>query len=160
MFSEDPTNPVLLAQWKTFFKIAEAKDKKDGSIIIILGTDAPLHPTQWQRLAKRATIGLARVGGWASNPSGDIFLAFSTGNDLDVQTVTAGKQAVDPWTPRAVGMQMIDDQSINALFEATTDAVEEAILNALFMAETMEGNENKVDALDLDKVKELMQKYL
>ncbi|KAF2264956.1 peptidase family T4 protein [Lojkania enalia] len=158
--AENPNDPELMAQSHILFKIAQAKEKKDGSIIIIIGTNAPLHPTQLQRLAKRATVGLSRVGGWGSNPSGDIFLAFSTANELDVQTVTAANKKVDPWMPQEVGVQMIDDQTINALFEAGADAVEESILNALFKAETMVGHMATVEALNLDKVKELMVKYL
>ncbi|KAJ7894164.1 ArgJ-like domain-containing protein [Mycena olivaceomarginata] len=138
-----------------------ARDQKDGSIIIVLATDAPLHPLQLQRLAKRATMGLARVGGNAHNPSGDIFLAFSTANEIPVQTVTASGRSVDPWTPKPLNVQVLDDQTINGLFEATADVVEEAILNALCMAESMEGVGGiKVDALPLEKVKELMKKYL
>jgi D-aminopeptidase len=159
-FQEDPTNPDLLAQSKMLFKVAEANDKKDGSIIIILATDAPLHPTQLQRLAKRATVGLSRVGGWGANQSGDIFLAFSTTNGLDVQGTSVGGKATDPFVARTVGVEMVDDMTINALFEASADAVEEAILNAVFMAESTEGNGNRVDALDLGRVKELMEKYL
>lgn len=159
-FHDDPTNPALLAQAKMLFKVREANEKKDGSIIIILGTDAPLHPTQLQRLAKRATVGLSRVGGWGSNQSGDIFLAFSTANALDVQDAHVGGKATDPWVARTVGTQMVDDMTINALFEASADAVEEAILNAVCMAEGMEGNGNRVDALDLGRVRELMEKYL
>ncbi|KAF2020295.1 peptidase family T4 protein [Aaosphaeria arxii CBS 175.79] len=157
---ENPDDPELLAQSQLLFQIAKAKDKKDGSIIVILGTDAPLHPTQLQRLAKRATVGLSRVGGWGTNPSGDIFLAFSTGNHLDVQTVTANSKKVNPWSPREVGIEMVDDQTINALFESAADAVEESILNAVCMAETMAGHGATVEALDLGKVKELMAKYL
>ncbi|PSN71927.1 DmpA/ArgJ-like protein [Corynespora cassiicola Philippines] len=158
---ENPQSPELLAQSHLLFKIAEGKEKKkDGSIIVILATDAPLHPTQLQRLAKRATVGLSRVGGWGSNSSGDIFLAFSTANEIDVQTVTAGQKKVDPWTPREVGVNMVDDQTINALFEASADAVEESILNSAFMATSMDGHMAKLDALDLGKVKDLMEKYL
>ncbi|KAK8173068.1 peptidase family S58 [Phyllosticta citrichinensis] len=141
--------------------IAAHKDKKDGSIIIILATDAPLHPLQLQRLAKRASLGLARVGGNAHNPSGDIFLAFSTANEIPVQTVTAGGADVDPWKPRELGVRVVDDQTINSLFEATADAVEEAILNALCMAESMTGlGARSIEALPLERVKELMKKYL
>ncbi|KAF2008173.1 DmpA/ArgJ-like protein [Amniculicola lignicola CBS 123094] len=153
----NPKDPELLAVAHRLFKIKEAKDQKDGSIIIILGTDAPLHPTQLQRLAKRATVGLSRVGGWGSNQSGDVFLAFSTGNGADVQDE---KDNVDPWKPKAVGIDMIDDMTINALFEASADVVEESIYNAVCMAETIEGNGTKVEALDLGKVKEIMEKYL
>jgi D-aminopeptidase len=154
-FAADPTNPTIMSQASLLFKVAEAKDKKDGSIIIVLATDAPLHPTQLQRLAKRATVGLARVGGFGANQSGDIFLAFSTGNAVQVQPVMN-----DPWKAKELGVSVVDDMTINAIFEAAADAVEEAIYNAVCMAETMEGNGNKVDALDLGRVRELMEKYL
>ncbi|KAJ7049038.1 peptidase family T4 protein, partial [Mycena amicta] len=131
------------------------KDKKDGSIIIILATSAPLHPLQLQRLAKRATMGLARVGGNGHNPSGDIFLAFSTGNAIPVTT-----EGVDIWKPKPLDVKVLDDRSINGLFDAAADAVEEAILNALFMAEPMVGVDGElVDALSLEKVKSMMEKY-
>ncbi|KAF1917752.1 peptidase family T4 protein [Ampelomyces quisqualis] len=159
-FEADPTDPELLAQSKMFFKVKEAKDKKDGSIIVVLATDAPLHPIQLQRLAKRATIGLSRVGGWGTNSSGDIFIAFSTGNGPQVPTHMADGKPVDPFVPLRQAMDFIHDETIGALFEAGAEAVEEAILNSIFMATTMEGNGNKIEALDLDKVKEMMQKYL
>jgi D-aminopeptidase len=157
---ENPNDPELLAQANLLFKVKKEKDKKDGSIIIILATDAPLHPQQLQRLAKRATVGLSRVGGYGTNSSGDVFLAFSTANELNVQTVTAGQASVDPYKAREVEVKMTDDQTINALFEASADAVEEAIYNVVCMAETMEGNGNKIEGLNLGRVKELMQKYL
>lgn len=155
MAREDPTNPALLSQASLLFKhIMAHKDKKDGSIIIILATDAPLHPLQLQRLAKRATVGLARAGGWGANPSGDIFLAFSTAAEVEVQN------EADRWTPREHAIDMVEDATINALFEAGAEAVEESILNAVCMAESMEGWSATVDALNLDRVKELMEKYL
>lgn len=156
----NPNDPELLAQSSIIFNDSPEKDQKDGSIIVILGTDAPMHPTQLQRLAKRATVGLSRVGGWGAKLSGDIFLAFSTANELDMHTVATANKKFDPWLPQEATIRMIDDHTVNALLEASADVVEEAILNAVFMAETMEGNGNKVDALDLEKVKELMAKYL
>ncbi|CAN9265310.1 unnamed protein product [Alternaria alternata] len=157
---ENPDDPDLMAQANLLFKVKKEKDKKDGSIIIVLATDAPLHPQQLQRLAKRATVGLSRVGGYGTNSSGDVFLAFSTANELHVQTVTAGQASVDPYKAREVPVKMTDDQTINALFEASADVVEEAIYNVVCMAETMEGNGNKIEGLKLSRVKELMQKYL
>ncbi|KAF4954832.1 hypothetical protein FSARC_12008 [Fusarium sarcochroum] len=137
-----------------------AKDARDGSIIIILSTDAPLLPHQLQRLAKRATIGLARVGGYAHNPSGDLFLAFSTGNEIPVQTVTGQTKQVDPFQARVFDITSVDDQTINGLFEAAADATEEAIYNALCTAETMVGNMGrKVEAMPLDAVKEIIAKF-
>lgn len=138
----------------------EAKDKKDGSIIVILATDAPLLPHQLERLAKRATIGIARVGGYAHNPSGDIFLAFSTGNEIPVQTVRGQERLVDPFKARALDISAVDDQTINALFEAAANATEEAIYNAMCMAETMVGNMGrKVEAMPLDVVRDIMAEF-
>jgi D-aminopeptidase len=128
--------------------------KQDGSIIIILSTDAPLHPTQLRRLATRATTGLARVGGWGSNQSGDIVLAFSTANKI----------ARDPgisWNINAEkDFEVLNDQSINALFESAADTVEESIYNALCMATDTVGplgRESK--AIDLEKLRELLEKH-
>ncbi|KAK8136493.1 hypothetical protein PG984_004433 [Apiospora sp. TS-2023a] len=137
------------------------KNRKDGSIIVILATDAPLNPVQLQRLAKRATVGLARVGGKGHNPSGDIFLAFSTGNDIPVQNISATRKAFDPFQPQVHNIEMVDDHSINGLFEAAAEATEEAIYNVLCMAETMTGNQgHTIEALPLDRVKEIMSKYM
>ena len=142
-------------------ELESEKNRKDGSIIVILATDAPLHPTQLQRIAKRATVGLARVGGNGHNPSGDIFLAFSTANGIPVQTISMERRSVDPFKPTPVAAELVDDTSINGLFEAAADAVEEAIYNALCMAETMVGNQgHTIEALPLDRVKEIMSKYL
>lgn len=97
----------------------------DGSIIVILATDAPLLPLQLRRLAARATVGLAKVGGYGHNGSGDLFVAFSTGNDVPARV------AADADGPRARAVRMTDNDSINRLFEAAADAVEESIYNAL-----------------------------
>ncbi|OCL03520.1 DmpA/ArgJ-like protein [Glonium stellatum] len=158
---ENPDDPELMAQARMFVTLVEAKEKKDGSIIVILATDAPLHPLQLQRLAKRATVGLSRVGGQGHNPSGDIFLAFSTASEIPVQTITGQARKVDPWSPTTLQIEYIRDETINALIENAADVVEESILNALCMAETMTGHEGRtVEALDLNKVEELMQKYM
>ncbi|UKZ69498.1 uncharacterized protein TrAtP1_010504 [Trichoderma atroviride] len=138
-----------------------AKDKKDGSIIIVLATDAPLSAIQLQRLAKRATGGLSRVGGYGHNPSGDIFIAFSTANKIPVQTVGSDHRDVDPFKARTLVMETVDDQTINALFEAAADSTEEAIYNVLCKAESLTGFKgNRVDALPLDKVKTILERHL
>ncbi|KAG5298476.1 peptidase family T4 [Histoplasma ohiense] len=129
---------------------------KDGSIIVVLATDAPLHPTQLRRLAKRATVGLSRVGGWGANSSGDIFIAFSTAEKI------ARDPSASSW---AVAVEqkvsVVQDVSINALFEGAADATEEAIYNALVGAEDMEGpGEMKVKAFDHEVLKEVVGKYL
>ncbi|CAK7228994.1 hypothetical protein SCUCBS95973_007067 [Sporothrix curviconia] len=149
----------------------KAKEERDGSILIILATDAPLHPRQCERLAKRATVGLSRVGGYGQNPSGDIFLAFSTANHVPVQKF--GKKAdddkadtnkdtpIDPFKPLVHGVDVVNDESINGLFEAAADATEEAIYNALCMAETLTGFQgHTIEALDLEKLKAVMDKHM
>lgn len=118
-----------------------------GSIIVILATDAPLLPIQCKRLARRATTGLAWVGGIGSNGSGDIFLAFATGNRV----------------PRGVGIvdvRMIAPDQITPLFQAAAEATEEAILNAMVAAETMTGFKgHTVHALPHDRLCAAMRKY-
>jgi D-aminopeptidase len=117
-----------------------------GSIIVVVATDAPLLPIQCRRLAQRATVGLARVGGVGHNGSGDIFLAFATGNHLP-------SRATAP-----LSLQMLPHGEMNPLFEATAETVEEAILNALTAAETMQGFQGRtVHALPLDELVQLVR---
>jgi D-aminopeptidase len=122
-----------------------------GSIIIVLATDAPLLPTQCRRLAQRATIGLARVGGIGANGSGDLFLAFATGN----RGLTA-----TPGADGALALRMLPNQAMTALFRAAAEATEEAIVNALCMATTTVGRDGRVaHAVPLDRLREVMRHY-
>lgn len=117
----------------------------DGSIIVVLATDAPLLPDACRRLARRATIGLGRVGGYGANGSGDLFLCFSVANRL-------------PATPDAVaeGLRALPPAACTPLFHAAAEATEEAILNALCAAETMVGQGgNTVHALPLEPLRAL-----
>ena len=120
----------------------------DGSIIVVVATDAPLLPHQLKRLARRVPLGIARVGGLGTNGSGDIFIAFSTANpgaDLsrDVQAV-----------------EMLPNGRMNGLIEATVQAVEEAIVNAIVAGETITGiNGNTVHGLPHDRLREVLRKY-
>lgn len=124
------------------------KPPSGSSIIVIIGTDAPLLPVQCKRLAQRATAGLARVGGMGHNGSGDIFLAFATGNELP-----ANEQGLRP-------LQMVPHNQMDRLFEAVVEATEESILNALTAAETMSGFQNRtVYALPLDALQTAMEGY-
>ena len=124
------------------------KPSTSGSIIVVVATDAPLLPTQCKRLAQRATVGLSRVGGYGHNGSGDLFLAFSTGNHVP-------READDP-----VAVRMLPNHRMDALFRATAEAVEESILNALTAAETMTGYEGRtVYALPLDQLEEMMRRH-
>lgn len=127
---------------------ARTEPKSEGSIIVVVATDAPLLPTQLKRLARRATVGLGRVGGTGHNGSGDIFLAFSTANRVPVEN--AGVTG---------GLSMLTQGAMNPLFDAVAEAVEEAILNALCIAETMTGQRGRtVHALPLDRVTEIVRR--
>jgi len=124
------------------------KEGDNGSIIIVVATDAPLLPHQLKRLAKRAALGLARNGSYAGNSSGDIFLAFST-----VNPEAAGKKEV-------VSLKMVPNERIDPLFLATVQATEEAIVNALVAAQTMTGIDgNTVHAIPHDRLRQVMKKY-
>ncbi len=127
----------------------DAADAEDvGSIIIVLATDAPLLPHQLKRLARRASMGIARTGGTSSNFSGDIFIAFSTANP-GAATGSA-----------PVRLTMAPNGELNPLFGATVEAIEEAIVNALVAADTMTGIDGRtVEALPHDRVRTLLQRY-
>lgn len=148
----------ILKEQSTADITPEAREpRKDGSIIIVIGTDAPLTGVQLQRLAKRATIGLGKVGGYGSNTSGDIFLAFSTANKIPFQQYPMDGK--DPYVPEAVKIEMSNNDTINGLFEAAADATEESIYNAMFMARTLTGYQGRtVEAIDLKKVQEIFAK--
>jgi L-aminopeptidase/D-esterase-like protein len=119
-----------------------------GSIIIVVATDAPLLPHQLKRIARRAALGLGRTGSVSSNGSGDIFIAFSTAN--------AGvASASEP-----VAVTMMSNEKISAVFEATVDATEEAIVNALVAAETMTGVDgHRSEAISHDALRQVLRKY-
>jgi D-aminopeptidase len=126
---------------------AARQQQEGGSIIVVLATDAPLLPIQCQRLARRATTGLAWVGGIGSNGSGDIFIAFSTANNIGPNENISN-------------VQMLAPAAMTSLFRAAAEATEEAILNALCMAETMTGKDGRtVYALPLDRLERVMRRY-
>jgi len=120
----------------------------EGSIIIVVATDAPLLPHQLKRLVRRASMGLARTGSTSGNGSGDIFIAFSTAN----------RGAAKPSGMR--DLKMVPNDRMNPLFEATVQATEEAIVNALVAAQTMTGADNHTAiALPHDRLREVLKKY-
>lgn len=123
-------------------------DTDQGSIIVVLATDAPLLPHQLERIVKRVALGIGVMGGRGGNSSGDIFIAFSTAN---------------PEVSKLEGiahLEMLPNERIDPLFEAATSATEEAIVNAMIAAETMEGvNGNKVYAIPHDRLIQVMKKY-
>jgi D-aminopeptidase len=114
-----------------------------GSIVVCLATDAPLLPHQCTRLAQRASLGLARTGGGNEDHSGDIFIAFATGNQHVPPAAYESKRA-----PTTDNLSMVNNDHISELFLATTEAVEEAIINALLASDTAEGNGHAVPGLD------------
>lgn len=124
------------------------RQEGDGSIIAIVATDAPLLPHQLKRIAARVAIGVGKVGGRGENGSGDIFLAFSTANPgaFNRKDLTQ--------------VEMLSNDQINPLFEGTVQAVEEAIINAMVAADTIDGvNGNKAYALPHDAVIRILKKY-
>ena len=124
-------------------------DAQDGSIMIVLATDAPLHPRALDRLAMRAIMGLARTGSSASNGSGDYVIAFST-----------SPAARMPRTSRApVAVKRIDNDSMSPLFAAAAEATEEAIYNAILKATTVRSARGQLEAISIDDVKRVLRKY-
>jgi D-aminopeptidase len=119
----------------------------EGSIMFVIGTDAPLTSRQLTRVARRAAFGLARMGAEAGHSSGDFVIAFSTGNRITPK----GEQSAE---------QFIPETQLDLLFRAAIDATEEAILNALLKAETTTGrNGNTLTGIPIDKVQEILHQY-
>lgn len=131
-------------------KIFRKDIKKDyGSIIVIIATDAPLNSRQLNRLARRACNGISKVGGISSNSSGEFILAFSTGNIIS-----------DTSNSILFEEKILYDFSLNPLFRATIESVEEAILNSLFKSQTTKGRDNHIIyGIPIDKVLEILDRY-
>jgi D-aminopeptidase len=121
----------------------QAQEDTDGSCMIVVATDAPLSDRNLKRLAKRAMLGLARAGGIASNGSGDYVIAFSTATENRIPYELDGP---------LLNKVELHNAFTTGLFQAAIDATEEAIINSLFAAETMEGHRGKVFALPVDQV--------
>lgn len=122
--------------------------REQGSIIVVIATDAPLLPHQLKRLARRAPIGIGRVGGFGANGSGDIFIAFSTAN------AEAFSRDADTTA------RMMSNDRMDPLIQAAALATEEAIVNAMVAAETMKGRDDNVSfAIPHDRLKEILRKY-
>ncbi|MGQ0608579.1 MAG: DmpA family aminopeptidase [Chloroflexota bacterium] len=140
--------------WDQVDALGARAGAEGGSIIGVVATDAPLLPHQCARLAQRVGMGVARMGGYASHGSGDLFLAFATGNRN--LSRNAGED-----DPRAtVELRMLPDDRINPLLEAVAEATEEAIVNALLAAETMVGRDGiTAHALDPVRLMEIMRDH-
>ena len=131
-------------------ELTEGAERDDdiGSIIVVVGTDAPLIPIQLKRIARRVSLGLGRLGSFSGDGSGDLFIAFSTANS-------------GAWGTKGVrDLKMLPNHRLGPLFLATVQATEEAVVNAMVAAETMTGIDNKtVIALPHDKLREVLKKY-
>ena len=137
---EIPVEPVA--------NIRTPMDDETGSIIVVIATDAPLLPHQLKRVATRAGLGVARVGGMASNGSGDIFIAFSTANPQELRAGTN------------LSVRLLGNEHITPVFMGAVLATEEAVVNALVAARTMTGfNGTTVEAIDHEKLRSALRKY-
>jgi D-aminopeptidase len=140
--------PVGIELGRYAFSEQRGEDRGDGSVMIVVTTDAPLGDRNLRRLAARAMMGLARTGSCAANGSGDYVIAFSTAEDA--RRPRNGRPA--PLPDRA-------NDEMSALFQAVVEGTEEAIYNALFMAGTMTGNGRTVEAIPLDRVRDILARY-
>ena len=131
------------------------EERGDGSIMIVVATDAPLSPHNLERLAARAIMGLGRTGSSASNGSGDYVLAFSTAPNVR-------RSLPRPGQGNASATRTVEDlgnDAMSPLFQAVIEATEEAIYNSMFMAETVTSGGRTVEGLPLDKVRDILLKY-
>lgn len=143
-----PVGKELIDTLNNEFKAPPSYQPGDGSIIVVVATDAPVLPHQLKRIVQRVTLGIGQVGGQGTNGSGDIFIAFSTANQTAFQRNNFTK------------VDELPNDLINPLFEATIQATEEAIINAMVAAETMEGiNGNKAYGLPHKLVIDILKKY-
>jgi D-aminopeptidase len=126
-----------------------SNNQEQGSIIVVVATDAPLLPHQLKRLVRRVPLGIGLVGGRGGNSSGDIFIAFSTANHEEMDKTTD-----------LMHLKMLPNEQMDPLFEAVTQATEEAILNAMIAAKTMDGiHGNKIYAIPHERIREILKKY-
>lgn len=137
--------PVGTALGRFSFQGDVPKERGDGSCIVVIATDAPLSDRNLRRVASRAMLGLGRTGSSESNGSGDYAIAFST-----------AKEVRRPWNAKQHTTTELANEEASAVFEAVVEATEEAVYNSLFMATTVTGNGRTVDAIPLDKVREIL----
>jgi len=129
-----------------FMKDVLDRGDADGSVIVVLATDAPLSDRNLERLAARAMLAIGRTGSPATNGSGDYIIAFSTAEE-----VRRGQDRQP--------LNGLDNDRMSPLFQAAVEATEEAILNALFKATSVDGHRGRVEAIDINGVREVMQRF-
>ncbi|HET9532605.1 MAG TPA: P1 family peptidase, partial [Blastocatellia bacterium] len=132
---------------------AGSSEAADGSIIIVIATDAPVDARNLQRMAARSMMGLARTGSSASNGSGDYAISFSTASDVRVRAGETGPRS------QIRDMKVLSNNAMSPLFLAVIEATEEAIYNSLFRATTMSGRGRTVEALPVDRTIEILRRY-
>ena len=140
--------PVGVELGRYSFKNAVDAERGDGSVIIVIATDAPLSDRNLRRLASRAMMGLGRTGSSASNGSGDYAIAFSTSESVR-----------RPFGAKTLDVTELANDQMSAVFQASVDAVEESVYNALLMATTERGNGITVDAIPLDRVRAILHRH-
>jgi D-aminopeptidase len=139
-----PVGEVLEAAFS-----APRRERNAGSIITVIATDTPLLSSQLVRLCKRAALGIGRTGSFAAHGSGEILVAFSTTNRVPRQT-----------SKMTATLEVLLDEACDPLYEAVVECTEEAIVNALCMAEEMRGQSGHVaPALPLDRLSAILQRY-
>jgi D-aminopeptidase len=126
-----------------FLRDALQSQSGDGSVIIAIATDAPLSDRNLERLARRSFLGIGRTGSPITNGSGDYAVAFSTHDGV---RRTAQRRAAQ------ANVAELPNESVSPLFQAVVEATEEAVINALFAAETMDGHQGRIEALPVDEV--------
>ena len=137
------------------FRNETERERGDGSIMIVVATDAPASDRNLRRLAARAIMGLARTGSSASNGSGDYVIAFSTAESVRRRSAAPGGAP----EPARRQVEDLGNDAMSALFQAVVEATEESIYNSLFQATTVTAGGRTVEALPLDRVREILAKY-
>lgn len=137
-----------LGQYSFRREVETPGERGDGSCVMVIATDAPLSDRNLERLAARAIMGMARTGSSASNGSGDYVIAFSTSDKVRRQ-----------FNAQRLQTEELANEPMSGLFQAAVEATEEAIYNSMFMATTTTGNGRRIDAIPLDKVREVLDKY-
>ncbi|MGA9447129.1 MAG: P1 family peptidase [Candidatus Sulfotelmatobacter sp.] len=127
-----------------------AKERGDGSVMIVVATDAPMDARNLKRLAARAWLGVARTGSSASNGSGDYAIAFSTAPQMRIRTKDKGLTR---------HIEVLTNDAVSPLFLAVIEATEEAVYNSMFRAKTMTAHGHTVEALPIEKTTEILKKY-
>ena len=150
--------PVGRELGKYAYKDYVDHERGDGSVMIVVATDAPLSDRNLERLAARAMMGIARTGSSASNGSGDYVIAFSTAEGVRRRIVQSGNPSPDR-KPALRSSEEVSNDDMSPLFQAVIESTEEAVYNSLFMATSVTSEGRTVDAIPLDRVREVLAKY-